>query len=134
MPSFRVGEVYDSSYNDSDINIIEILRAELFKTIEINSFSVTDISKEEHLIIDSYILDYQPGDAFKRWLLPGYGATEVVVKTKIYSSKGKKYIGFVDANRTVSVGGAFTIGAWRKVFKGIAEDTINGIFQQMGCN
>lgn len=68
------------------------------------------------------ILGYEKGDAFKRWLMPGWGSTVLTVQCDLLDSGSK--VGNLEAERTVDAGGAYTVGAWEKVFKQVALDVV----------
>jgi hypothetical protein len=72
-------------------------------------------------ILDIYLIEYQKGDAFKRWLLPGWGATVVTLKAEFKDEKGNT-LGIIDCHRTVEAGGGYTIGAWKTIFNDVADD------------
>lgn len=74
-------------------------------------------------ILDVYLIEYQKGDAFKRWLLPGWGATVVSLKAEFKDESGKT-LGTIDCHRTVEAGGAYTIGAWKTIFDDVADDIL----------
>ena len=76
------------------------------------------------------IVQYEKGDAFKRWLMPGYGATVLVVRGALFTSDERK-VGSVDAKRTVDAGGAYTIGAWETIFRSVADDVIVKLGEQV---
>jgi uncharacterized protein DUF4410 len=84
-----------------------------------------------HLIITTKIIDYDKGDAFKRWLLPGWGSTVLSMHCDLKDSVSGKLAGSVDARRTVSFGGAYTIGAWRTIFASVAKDVVGELRSQM---
>jgi len=77
------------------------------------------------VVLVSKIIEYEPGDAFKRWLLPGWGATVVGVECEVRD--GDQLIGTVRARRTVSIGCGYTIGAWRTIFNSVAEDIVSDL-------
>lgn len=74
------------------------------------------------LKLQGKIIEYEEGNAFKRWLLPGWGATVVSVQCDLRD--GQQIVGTIDARRTVSMGGGYTINAWRTIFADIAEDIV----------
>jgi len=78
----------------------------------------------EHLILTSQIVEYEEGDAFKRWLLPGWGTTVLSIHCELKDSATGKLLGAVEARRTISIGGAYSIGAWRTVFASVAKDVV----------
>lgn len=77
------------------------------------------------LVLDSTIVEYEAGNAFQRWLLPGWGSTVLTVRGDLRD--GEKIVGSVDARRTVSFGGLYSVGAWATVFGSIAEDIVGDL-------
>ncbi len=75
------------------------------------------------LVLVTKIVEYEPGDAFKRWLLPGWGSTVVSVESELRDAN--QLVGTVRARRTVSFGGVYTIGAWRTIFASVADDVVS---------
>lgn len=75
------------------------------------------------LVLVTKIVEYEPGDAFKRWLLPGWGSTVVGVECELRDAD--ELVGTVRARRTVSFGGGYTIGAWRTIFGSVAGDVVS---------
>jgi len=81
------------------------------------------------LVLDSKILDYDEGNAFKRWLLPGWGATVLTIQSDL--RQDGQLVGTVDAKRTVSAGGGYTIGAWKTIFDNIAGDIVEDLREKI---
>ena len=73
--------------------------------------------------MDVNIIEYRKGDAFKRWLWPGYGSTVLVVEATLLDAEGN-VDATAQANRSVDAGGGYTIGAWKTVFQDVARDLI----------
>jgi hypothetical protein len=68
------------------------------------------------------IVEYEPGDAFKRWLMPGWGSTVLAVDCELRNEDAP--VGTVRARQVVSFGGVYTIGAWRTIFGGVASAVV----------
>jgi len=81
----------------------------------------------DHLVITTKIIDYDEGDAFKRWLLPGWGSTVLSIHCELKDSASGKLAGSVDAHRTVTFGGAYTIEAWQSIFASVAKDVVGDL-------
>ncbi len=77
------------------------------------------------VVLACKIVEYDEGNAFKRWLLPGWGATVLSIQCDM--KKGGQLVGSNDARRTVSAGGGYTIGAWRTIFENLAEDVVEDL-------
>jgi hypothetical protein len=71
------------------------------------------------LSMNCKILTYEKGNAFKRWLMPGWGATTLSVQCDLLDTN--KVIGSLNAMRSVSAGGGYTINEWEKVFADVAK-------------
>ena len=76
------------------------------------------------------IVEYSKGDAFKRWVMPGWGSTVLVVRGSL-ADEDNRQIGSVDAKRKIYAGGAYTIGAWKTVFEDVANDLITELSKQL---
>ena len=81
-------------------------------------------SEAGELVIGVDITEYQKGNAFKRWLAPGYGSTKLAVQATISSKDGTK-VATANVLRTVDVGGAYSVGAWKTVFGKVADDIVD---------
>lgn len=81
------------------------------------------------LVLTGKIIEYEKGNAFKRWLLPGWGSTILSVQCDLKESE--RLVGSAEARRSVSIGGAYTIGAWRTIFSSIAKDVVKDLRKQI---
>lgn len=72
------------------------------------------------LALHCHITDYQAGNAFKRWLVPGWGTTLLDVECSV--KQGETVAAIADARREIWAGGAYSIGAWRRVFSEAAKN------------
>jgi len=108
--------------NDEVVNIEQMLMDALDKKLRDEDL-LWSAPPSRKLALTSKIVEYEPGDAFKRWLLPGWGSTVVSVEGELRDAN--QLVGTVRARRTVSFGGAYTIGAWRTIFASIADDIVS---------
>lgn len=83
--------------------------------------------------INVEITEYQPGNAFARWLLPGLGGTYLKTKSTILN-QDDEILAVIPVNRTVAAGGAFTIGAWRECFQEVAKEIVKVLKREMGIS
>ena len=88
---------------------------------------LTDAQGEEFLILDAKIVEYAPGDAGKRWLLPGYGSTILSTHCELKEKNSGTLISEIQARRTVEAGGLYTIGAWKTIFNSVADDIVKEV-------
>jgi len=81
------------------------------------------------LILSSKIIEYKKGDALKRWLLPGWGATVLSIQCDL--KNGEQLVGSANSRRSVSAGGGYTIGAWKTIFASAAKDLVKDLRKQL---
>jgi hypothetical protein len=83
-------------------------------------------AKGAALGFDVAIIQYEKGNAFKRWLMPGAGKTILSVEATFIDSAGKP-IAQSQATRSIGAGGGYTIGAWKHVFGNVAEQLVDDL-------
>jgi len=109
----------DSEY---EIDVAGMMNTALKESLAEHNIAWQGDPAADRFVLDVVIDDYEPGNAFKRWLLPGFGSTIVRVSGKLTDLSTGHVAGELDHERAIHAGGAFTIGAWQTVFKGIADD------------
>ncbi len=119
---FNIGKIQDRSSGSTaaGIDAEQLLRSALENAL--HEEAIFSEGKPNAYRIDLEILEYEPGDAFKRWLLPGYGATILKVKGSVVDTSSGVVLAHIDHRRGVYWGGAYTIGAWKSIFKSVAHD------------
>ena len=120
----EVGEVTNGTGLTFDIDIEKPLADALEESLREDKLLST-IPKEPRLIITSRIAEYEPGNAFKRWLMPGWGSTVLRIECDLMDAN--KLIGSVKARRTVAIGGGFTIGDWKDIFRDVSKDVVKDL-------
>jgi hypothetical protein len=118
---FEVGVIENSSgVNPDGHESVELMKSALDKAIAESQLPVGS----EGYTVDVLITDYIPGNAFKRWLVMGWGTTKLTVKFKLIDEDN---VNEIEVSRSISAGGAFTIGAWQTVFKDVADSVVEEI-------
>lgn len=123
--SFHVGEISDTSGytfepDDKDaFDLKDAMRSSLVAELQKNNV-YSEVGK---YFIDIAILNYAPGNAGLRWLLPGAGSTKLSVIATIFD-ENKKAQAKIPVERFIAAGGALTIGAWKYVFQEVAEEIV----------
>jgi len=129
--SILVGDVIDAApkikrgNEHKDLDVAKKMRGALEEKLRAAGLLGATGSERKPLVLSARIVDYEPGDAFKRWLMPGYGSTVLTVECALQD--GKKRVATVNARRTVDAGGGYTIGAWDTIFGQVAEDIVKGL-------
>jgi len=109
----------DSAY---EIDVAGMMDSALEKSLADHNIAWQGDPAADRFVLDVVIDNYEPGNAFKRWLLPGFGSTIVHASGKLTDMSTGNVAGELDHERAVHAGGAYTIGAWQTVFNGIADD------------
>jgi len=118
-----LGSVKNQTGQSFDIDVEKMLADALGQALKERNLQGTGGSAPK-LMLAVDIVEYAKGDAFKRWLVPGWGSTVLVVRGALYESDSRK-VGSVDAKRTVDAGGIYTRDAWETVFRKLADDIVS---------
>lgn len=119
---FMIGDVEDNTgyqprEDEPDIDLEKSLKEALNKAVTKQGLEGNDYT------ISTKIINYEPGNAFHRWLMPGMGATKLETISTI-SDKNGNVIATIPVQRNISFGGAFTVGAWETVIAEVADEII----------
>ena len=69
------------------------------------------------------IIQYEKGNAFARWVMPGLGKTVLSVEATLVDAN-ERVLAESQATRSVGAGGGYTIGAWKAVFSDVADSLV----------
>ena len=128
LTKIEVGKVTNETDKTFDFDIEQIL-TDAFAEV-LRKEKLLPVGGEDHrLVLTSRIVEYEKGNAFKRWLLPGWGSTVISLEGDLRDVD--QLVGSFQARRTVSIGGGYTIGAWRTIFASIARDIVKDLNKQM---
>jgi predicted small lipoprotein YifL len=119
---FAIGKVTDTSgfVFPSDEKDAFVLTDAMRDALKAELEQRNALSMPGDYVLNVNIDDYKPGSAFFRWLAPGAGKTELSIVCTVIDTSGKE-LATIPVNRFIAFGGAFTIGAWKYVFKEVAE-------------
>lgn len=114
-----------------EIDVETALTEEMTKALGDEGIRADNTYTGNHLSLPCQITEYEPGNAFKRWLMPGYGSTVLGVKCELLETGHENAIGVAEARHTVDAGGGYTIGAWKYVFSNLSKDIAKEIKEKM---
>lgn len=124
--TFKIGEITDKSgfvspaNPDESIDLKLAMGESLRKALkEKGSFG----EETSQWTIEVEIVEYEPGNAFVRWLLPGAGATKLKVVASIINENAQQ-AAKIAVERSIGFGGGYTIGAWKYVFDEVAREIV----------
>lgn len=124
---YVIGEVKDNSgFTASSEEINPVIAMETALKAELTKAGLYDGDFK----INIAITEYEPGNAFKRWILPGFGGTYLKTQSTILNPDGK-IVATIPVNRMIAAGGAFTVGAWKECFQEVAEEIVKVLKREM---
>ncbi len=90
------------------------------KISESGLFEIKDIGE---LMLTCDVERFVEGSAFKRWLMPGWGATKAKITVMIWEKSSQTVLTVLSSVATVESGGLYTLGADQYII-GVAIDDI----------
>ncbi|MEN8124839.1 MAG: YajG family lipoprotein [Bacteroidota bacterium] len=117
----EIGDIIMPYYEEYDIDVKNIFRTELESSLSEKGLLCIAKQKNDCNILNIKVNDYEMGSTFKRWLLPGFGATILEVKCELKNSKGE-LIAIFEHSRSITSGGLLTIEGSTTVIKKVSKD------------
>jgi len=128
---FEVGNVSNLTGETFDVDVCQMYREAL--QIALNDANLLSVGGDgEAVILNTSIIEYKKGSAFKRWVMPGWGTTVFAVRVDLKDVTGTKDLGYVEARRTVGFGGLLTVEAWKTIVTNIARDVVKELQAKIG--
>lgn len=120
---FEVTPVSNETGRTYDFEVTDVITQYIKSSLQEKGFTVAEITnaKKNVIILKSSLISYEPGSAFNRWLLPGYGKTQCTVKTSLIDRKTGKILGEMVAAEAVGGGGLYSIGADKWILNVVAK-------------
>lgn len=115
-------EVKNTSGQMFDVDTERLLRGAMVAALQSEKLDWTNNSPSARFTLDLDIVEYRQGNAFQRWLMPGYGSTVLGVRGVLKDEGSGAVAAEFVHERSVHFGGAYTIGAWSYVFDQVADD------------
>ncbi len=84
-----------------------------------------EISPDGSLVLTCDIESFAEGNAFQRWLLPGWGATEARVAVIVLEKPEDKVLATLRSHSSVGSGGLFSVGANQYILSVVLNDIVN---------
>lgn len=93
-------------------------------TRKLKAAQLFEIRDDAPLVLTCDIERFAEGSALKRWVWPGWGATQAQVAVIVWEKPGDKILATLRSLATVKTGGLYTIGADRYIFSVAFDDVI----------
>ncbi len=125
----KIGDVTSSSNEKYQVDAESMLRTALNEAL-MNKGILGEAQRDEDLTLSVRIMNYEMGNAFKRWVLPFYGSTVLNVECMLADEKGEIVSKF-NHKRSIAIGGFYTVGGWKAIFDSVARDIAVDIKRRM---
>lgn len=111
------------------LDVAATFQEDLKAALESKGYQVFDVAGAPPgaLVVQCTFVSYEEGNAFKRWLLPGWGSTEATVSTKLVDKKTGEHLGDLLSKQQVAAGGLLSVGAYRQILKSVAAEVATAI-------
>jgi hypothetical protein len=120
---FEVMPVSNETGKTFEFDVANELTQHIKSKLKDKGYIISEEKKavEGVLIIKSSLIVYEPGSAFKRWILTGLGKTQCTLKTSLVDKKTGKVLGEMLAAEEVSSGGLYSIEADKWILNVVAK-------------
>ena len=119
---YKIEQIDIPGAKEYEVDVKEIFRSVLEKALREKDLLWDGSPGKKYYGISMRIIDYEMGNAFKRWLLPTYGSTILSVHTDIIDLEKNKIVTYMEHKQTLAGGGLYSVGAWEYVFNYVAKD------------
>jgi hypothetical protein len=112
--------------NRTDYQGAHDLEAEATRTLteKLQESGLFEIAADAPFVLTCDIERFAEGSAAKRWLLPGWGATQAEVVVMVWEKPGDKVLASFRSETAVKAGGLYTVGADQYILGAAFDDII----------
>ncbi len=102
------------------------LKGEATRTLteKVEAAKLFAITPDASLVLTCDIERFAEGSALKRWVMPGWGATQAAVSVMVWEKPEDKVLATFRSSSSVSAGGLYTVGADQYIFSAAFEDIV----------
>ena len=123
----EVTPVVNETGKTFEFDVVSEITNQLKEHLIKEGYVITDDgqSGDDILVIRSYLIAYEPGNAFDRWMVPGGGKTHCTIKSVLVDKRTGKTQGEILVPKEIGTGGLFSIGADKRILGIVAEDMVD---------
>ncbi len=114
--------VRNASGQTFEVDVASMLREAAQAALQEERLAASAATPNAPFLLDLDITEYRPGNAFQRWLLPGWGSTVLGVRGALVDRQSAVPAAVINYERSIHFGGLYTLGAWSWIFSSVAED------------
>jgi hypothetical protein len=126
----RVVDVSNDTRELYEVDVIGMMWNALEDSLKKRGMLWTPDAPGLPLLLEARILKYEEGNVWLRPILPMWGKTVLTAKCDV--KDGGQVVASTEAKRSITFGNeTFTVGAWRKIFSGVAEDLVSDLAKRL---
>ena len=116
-----------------EFDVVSEITKQLKDNLIKEGYVITDDgqSGDDILVIRSSLIAYEPGNAFKRWVVPGAGKTHCTIKSVLVNKRTGKTQAEILVPKEIGTGGLYSIGADKRILGIVAEDMVNELNKKL---
>jgi hypothetical protein len=120
----RVVDVFNDTRELYEVDVIGMMWTAVEDSLKKRGMLWTPEAAGLPLMLEAHIVKYQEGNVWLRPVLPLWGKTALTVKGDL--REGGQTVAAAETKQAITFGHeTFTLGAWRKIFAGAAEDLVS---------
>jgi hypothetical protein len=127
-----VADVSNDTGQVFDVDVIGLFWDALSEALRMQNLLWTKDSGGTPLKLEAHLSKYKKGNALERWLTPGFGKTLLAVRCDL--KEGMQVLATAEAQQSIAFGDKPIIGAWRRIFAVVAEETVEELRTRMGSS
>jgi hypothetical protein len=96
-------------------------------TEKVRESGIFEVSPDAELVLTCDIVRFAEGSALKRWIMPGWGATQAEVVVMVWKKAGQKVLATFRSEASVGSGGLYTVAADQYIFAAAFDDILKNL-------
>ncbi len=125
----KVVDVSNDTGDLFDVDVIGLMWNAMEEALKNDDLLWTSGSSGPVLEMTVHIVKYRASNVVARNLLPGLANTLVVAKYELKS--GNAQVASLESRHSISIGGSFRYGAWKKIFKEAGDDVVKELRKKL---
>ena len=123
----EVTPVVNETDTTFEFDVIGEITTQLKLNLTKAGYVVTDggQSADDILVIRTYLLIYEPGNALQRFAVPGAGKTNCTIRSLLVNKKTGKTQGEILVPKEIGTGGLYSIGADTRILGDVAVSVVD---------
>ena len=125
--ALEVTPVVNETGKTFEFDVVSEITKQLKEHLIKEGYVISDDGKsgDDILVIRSYLIGYEPGNALNRLAVAGAGKTHCTIKSVLVDRRTGKTQGEILVPKEIGTGGLYSIGADKRILGIVAEDMVD---------